>query len=66
MKKMIARLTSILLLNVFCLTAIAQKDIYEIRVYQLKSADQVNATDSYLKDLPACHAPVGSETDRRI
>ena len=57
MKKIITRLTGIFMLNAFCLMAVAQKDIYEIRVYQLKSADQVNATDNYLKDtyLPAMH-----------
>ena len=57
MKKWISRLTGILLLNAFCLMANAQKDIYEIRVYRLKSEAQVAATDSYLKTayLPAMH-----------
>jgi hypothetical protein len=57
MKKMILRLTGIVLMNALCLVATAQKDIYEIRVYKLKSADQVNATDNFLKDayLPALH-----------
>ncbi len=57
MKKKIMSLTCFILLNMFCIMAYAQKDIYEIRVYKLKSADQVNATDNYLKDtyLPAMH-----------
>ena len=57
MKKQIARLTGFILMNAFCVIAYAQKDIYEILVYKLKSADQVNATDNYLKDayMPAMH-----------
>jgi NIPSNAP len=57
MKKRILHLVSIILMVAFCNTTYAQKDIYEISVYKLKSAEQVNATDSYLKDafLPAMH-----------
>jgi hypothetical protein len=57
MKKMIARFTCTVVLSSICLMALAQKDIYEIRVYKLKSIAQVNATDNYLKDayLPAMH-----------
>ena len=57
MKKSILRLAGIFLIHAWCLTAFAQKDIYEIRVYTMKSADQVTATDNYLKDayVPAMH-----------
>jgi hypothetical protein len=57
MNKIINRLTIFLLLNSFCILTFAQKDIYEMRVYKLKSNDQVNATDNFLKDafLPAMH-----------
>src|ERR1700685_1130892 len=57
MKKMIARLTCLLLLNAFCNLVYAQKEIYEIIVYKLKSNDQVAATDNYLENvyLPAMH-----------
>lgn len=57
MKKMTARLLCLTLLNAFYIISYAQKEIYEIRVYHMKSTDQVNATDNYLKDayLPAMH-----------
>ena len=57
MKKMMSRLVCIIMLNAFCMIAHGQKDIYEIRVYKLKSSDQITATDNYLKDayLPAMH-----------
>jgi len=57
MKKIITRLTCLIILNAFCVLVYAQKDIYEIRVYKLKSEDQVNATDNYLKNayLPVLH-----------
>jgi hypothetical protein len=57
MKKWIIRVTGILVLNSFFLLAAAQTDIYEIRIYSLKSAAQVDVTDLYLKDvwLPAMH-----------
>jgi hypothetical protein len=57
MKKWIIRMTGILILNSFFLLATAQTDIYEIRVYALKSSVQMDATDLYLKDvwLPAMH-----------
>ncbi len=52
-----SRIIVFLLLNVLCNTVMAQKDIYEIRTYLLKSENQVQATDQYLKDayLPAMH-----------
>jgi hypothetical protein len=55
--KKIVRLLIFIWMNTFCIIAYAQKDIYEIRVYKLKSADQVNATDNYLKDsyIPTMH-----------
>lgn len=57
MKKMISRglLGIILLAGSLC--TYAQKEFYEIRVYRLKSADQVNATDNFLKNayLPVLH-----------
>ena len=57
MKQWIIRITGIILLNSFFLLVTAQSEIYEIRVYSLKSNDQVDATDLYLKDvwLPAMH-----------
>jgi len=57
MKKGIIRLCGLLLLNAICLLARAQKDIYEIRVYSLKSDVQIGATDLFLKEayLPAMH-----------
>ena len=57
MKKCFTRLTGILMLNTICLLAFAQKDIYEIRVYSLKSDAQIAATDLYLQEayLPAMH-----------
>jgi hypothetical protein len=57
MKKLMLRLTGFFLLSSFIMTANAQKDIYEIRTYKLKSQDQVNATDHFLKEayLPALH-----------
>jgi hypothetical protein len=40
-----------------CISAFAQKDIYEIRTYLLKSENQERSTDQYLKNayLPALH-----------
>lgn len=57
MKQITARLVILILFNVFALAAIAQKEIYEIRVYSLSSDEQMAATDMYLKDayLPAMH-----------
>jgi hypothetical protein len=57
MKKWTTRLTGILLLSAIGFNATAQKDIYEIRVYSLKSEAQMMATDLYLKDsyMPAMH-----------
>jgi len=57
MKKQIARLTGFFVLISMCLVGFGQKEIFEIRVYKLKTNDQVNATDNYLKDafLPAMH-----------
>src|ERR1700733_6550575 len=57
MKKHFARFTALLLLNAFCFAGHAQKDIYELLVYKLKTADQVTATDNFLQDayIPAMH-----------
>lgn len=57
MKKWINRMTGIVMLNILFLTVKAQSEIYEIRVFTLKSASQVEATDLYLKDvwMPAMH-----------
>ena len=57
MKTSVMRLTGLILLNAFCILAYAQKEYYEIRVYKLKSAEQVMITDNYLKDawMPAMH-----------
>lgn len=57
MKKWCAALITFILMNAFCVVSYAQKDIYELRVYKLKTADQIEATDNYLKDayIPAMH-----------
>ncbi len=57
MKKWYAGLIAFIFMNVFCVVSYAQKDIYELLVYKLKTADQVTATDNYLKDayIPAMH-----------
>jgi hypothetical protein len=57
MKKQIARLTGFIVLVSMSLVGFGQKEIFEIRVYKLKTTDQVNETDNYLKDafLPAMH-----------
>jgi hypothetical protein len=57
MKKLYAGLTAFILMNAFCLVSYAQKDIYELLVYKLKTADQITATDNYLQDayIPAMH-----------
>lgn len=57
MTKYIFRPVACLFLSLFSLSATAQKDIYEIRTYLLKSDRQVEATDQYLKNayLPALH-----------
>ena len=55
--KKIFRLAVIFLLTSVCLQSNAQKEIYEIQVYKLKSSDQEKATDNFLRDvyLPAMH-----------
>ena len=57
MKKWYAGLMAFIFMNAFSLISYAQKDIYELLVYKLKTADQVMATDNYLKDayIPAMH-----------
>ncbi|MDP4129318.1 MAG: NIPSNAP family protein [Bacteroidota bacterium] len=57
MLKFISKPLAFLLTNIICLSAIAQKDIYEIQTYLLKSDRQIEATDQYLKNayLPALH-----------
>jgi NIPSNAP len=57
MKKSAARISFLIILNALCFFSYGQKEIYEIRVYKLKTNDQITATDKYLKDvyLPAMH-----------
>jgi hypothetical protein len=57
MKNFYAGLTVFILLNAICVISYAQKDIYELSIYKLKTADQITATDNYLKDayMPAMH-----------
>ena len=51
----------------FLFQAMRQKEIYEIRVYKMKTAEQMKATDNYLERcLDACHAPHGNQTDRCV
>jgi hypothetical protein len=57
MKKLMARLCCLAAFTAIFLQAHAQRDIYEIRLYKLKSAEQVASTDNYLKEayLPVLH-----------
>ncbi|HLA57674.1 MAG TPA: hypothetical protein VK622_02880, partial [Puia sp.] len=57
MKKWYAGLIVFVLMNAICVISYAQKDIYELLVYKLKTADQMASTDNYLKDayIPAMH-----------
>jgi NIPSNAP len=57
MKKTIIHLICILLISVSGSSALAQTEIYEITVYNLKSQQQIDATDQFLKNarLPAMH-----------
>jgi hypothetical protein len=57
MKKSMARLCCLAAFTAIFLQAHAQRDIYEIRLYKLKSAEQVASTDNYLKEayLPVLH-----------
>jgi NIPSNAP len=57
MKKWYAGLIVFILLNAFCVISYAQNDIYELRVYKSKTADQMESTDKYLEDayIPAMH-----------
>lgn len=51
------RFLAILLLNMLFMSVYAQKEIYELRRYKMKSAEQIKATDNYLENayLPALH-----------
>jgi hypothetical protein len=74
MKKWYAALVAFILMNATCLVSYAQQDIYELRVYKLKTADQIASTDNFLKNayMPALHRlgikqigvfkPVGNDT----
>src|SRR5882672_7765646 len=57
MRKFYAGLSAFILMNAFCAISYAQKDIFELLVYRLKTADQMTITDNYLKDvyIPAMH-----------
>jgi hypothetical protein len=57
MKKWYAGLIAFIFMNAFCAISYAQKDIYELLVYKLKTTDQMESTDKYLKDayMPAMH-----------
>jgi hypothetical protein len=57
MRKFYAGLSAFILMNAFCVVSYAQKDIFELLVYRLKTADQMTITDNYLKDvyIPAMH-----------
>ncbi|MEJ0082472.1 MAG: hypothetical protein WDM78_16310 [Puia sp.] len=45
-EKWYAGLITFIFMNAFSLISYAQKDIYELLVYKLKTADQVMATDN--------------------
>jgi hypothetical protein len=57
MKKRFPGLFAFILMNAYCIFSYAQKDIYELRVYKLKTAAQIESADNYLKDayIPAMH-----------
>ncbi len=57
MKKIIARFFGIILLHTFIISGYGQKEIFEIRVYKMKTAEQMKATDNYLENayLPVLH-----------
>jgi hypothetical protein len=57
MKKLVARFSIVLLLVIAAYAGHAQKDIYEIRVYNLRTDAQITSTDSYLQDalIPSLH-----------
>ena len=57
MKNIVARLIGIILLNIIFISVHAQKEIYEMKVYKMKTEDQIKATDNYLENayLPALH-----------
>jgi hypothetical protein len=57
MKSILMQSALLALLLSFCLYGQAQKELYEIRVYELKTDEQIKATDNYLENayLPALH-----------
>jgi hypothetical protein len=57
MKQVILRLYGIILLTAFFMQGYSQKEIFEMRVYKMKTADQIQATDYYLENayLPVLH-----------
>ena len=57
MKQVIFRLYGILLLSTFFIHGYSQKEIFEMRVYKMKTAEQIQATDNYLENayLPVLH-----------
>jgi hypothetical protein len=57
MKKPIVRFCGIILLSTFLNYGYAQKEIFEMRVYKMKTVEQIRATDDYLENgyLPALH-----------
>jgi hypothetical protein len=57
MKTIITRLIGIIFLNTIFLSGHAQKEIYEMRIYKMKTDEQIKTTDNYLENayLPALH-----------
>jgi NIPSNAP len=57
MNKIISRLSVVVLLTMIFFSGHAQKEIYELRIYKMKTAAQIKATDNYLENayLPALH-----------
>jgi NIPSNAP len=57
MKKLIVRFCGIILFSTFLNYGYAQKEIFEMRVYKMKTAEQIRATDDYLENgyLPVLH-----------
>ena len=57
MKQVIVRLYGIMLFTTFFIHGYSQKEIFEMRVYKMKTAEQIQATDNYLENayLPVLH-----------
>ncbi len=57
MKQKISLFTALIVINAFANAAPPKKDFYQVKIYHVKSNDQVSMVDDYLKNayLPALH-----------